>query len=121
MRRQGTCALPACQSILERITAVVVGSSRNTASLATPPPPPVADTAPSEPRITDYDRSHIATYLRLLDAAADGAPWDEVARVVLGLDPSGDADAARRIHASHLARARWISDQGYRDLLQRGR
>ena len=100
---------------------MVVGSSRNTASLATKPPPPVADTAPSEPRITDYDRSHIATYLRLLDAAADGAPWDEVARIVLGLNTEADAAAARAIFDSHLARARWISAHGYRDLLQRRR
>jgi hypothetical protein len=54
-----------------------------------------------------------------LDAADEGAPWDEVARLVLGLDPSRDTEGARRIHDSHLARARWISDQGYRDLLQR--
>jgi hypothetical protein len=79
----------------------------------------VAKAAPSEPRLTDYDRSHLATYLRLLDAADEGAPWDEVARLVLGLDPSRDTEGARRIHDSHLARARWISDQGYRDLLQR--
>jgi hypothetical protein len=98
---------------------VVVGSSRNSASLATNSPSPLADVAPSEPRITDYDRSHLATYLRLLDAAGEGAPWDEVARVVLGLDPSHDTEGARRIHDSHLARARWISDHGYRDLLQR--
>jgi len=40
---------------------------------------------------------------------------------VLGLDPVRHAEAARRIYDSHLARARWISDHGYRDLLQRAR
>jgi hypothetical protein len=69
--------------------------------------------------LTDYDREHLVTYLRLLDAAGEGAPWDEVARVVLGLDPTADPEAARRSHDSHLARARWISDHGYRDLLRR--
>jgi hypothetical protein len=98
---------------------VVVGNSRNTASLATNAPLALTDAAPSEPWITDYDRSHSATYLRLLDAADEGAPWEEVAKVVLGLDPSFDAERARCIHDSHLARARWMSEQGYRDVLQR--
>ncbi|MGF1623974.1 MAG: DNA -binding domain-containing protein [Alphaproteobacteria bacterium] len=84
------------------------------------PTPPTADTAPTDSAITDYDRAHLPLYLRLLDAAADGAPWQEAARVVLGLDPAEDAARARRAHDSHLARARWLSEHGYRDLLRRG-
>ena len=47
-----------------------------------PPPrnPPLADAAPTESALTDYDRLHLVTYLRLLDAAAEGADWQEVDR-----------------------------------------
>jgi hypothetical protein len=50
--------------------------------------PDVADTAPSDPVLTVYDEEHVITYLRLLDADAQGADWRDVARVVLHLDPS---------------------------------
>ena len=33
----------------------------------------VADAAPTAPILTGYDEQHLVTYLRLLDAAADGA------------------------------------------------
>jgi hypothetical protein len=37
--------------------------------------PQVADTAPNEPFLTGYDEQHLVTYLRLLDADAEGADW----------------------------------------------
>ena len=37
--------------------------------------PDVADLAPTESVLTVYDEEHIITYLRLLDADADGADW----------------------------------------------
>jgi hypothetical protein len=43
--------------------------------------PDVADTAPSDSVLTVYDEEHIITYLRLLDANAEGADWREVARI----------------------------------------
>jgi hypothetical protein len=49
--------------------------------------PDVADTAPSGALLTVCDEEHIITYLRLLDANAEGADWPEVARIVLHLDP----------------------------------
>lgn len=78
---------------------------------------PIADTAPSDDGITDYDRLHLVTYLRLLDAAADGADPAEVARIVLGIDPVAEPERALRVHASHLARARWMTEHGYRHLV----
>jgi hypothetical protein len=45
--------------------------------------PDVADTAPSDSVLTVYDKGHVITYLRLLDADAVGADWREVARIVL--------------------------------------
>jgi hypothetical protein len=56
---------------------------------------PVRDDAPGEPSLTAYDRRHLITYLRLLDAAAADADWREVARVVLGLDPEREPERAR--------------------------
>ena len=35
--------------------------------------PDVADTAPSMPELTPCDQEHLVTYLRLLDAEAEGA------------------------------------------------
>jgi hypothetical protein len=80
----------------------------------------IADLAPSEAQLTDYDRTHLSVYLRLLDAAAEGAAWEEAARIVLGIDPARQPERAKRAHDSHLARARWLSEHGYRDFLQRG-
>jgi hypothetical protein len=42
------------------------------------------------------------------------------ARIVLHLDPDQDTDRARRTFESHLARAQWMSGEGYKDLLQSG-
>jgi hypothetical protein len=55
--------------------------------------------------------------LRLLDADAKGADWREVARIVLHLNPRDDSDRARRAFDSHLSRAKWITEYGYRHLL----
>lgn len=78
----------------------------------------IAEKAPTEARITDYDRAHYSVYLRLIDAANAKAPWPEVARIVLGLDPDNDADRAKSIYDSHFARARWMVENGFRDLLR---
>lgn len=70
--------------------------------------------------MTAYDRAHLTVYVRLLDAADTNAPWDEATKIVLGLDPSVEPDRAKRVYDSHLARARWMMDHGYKDLLRRG-
>ena len=41
--------------------------------------PDVADEAPTTSVLTGYDEEHLVTYLRLLDAEADGADAKEVA------------------------------------------
>jgi len=56
--------------------------------------------------------------MRLLDAQADGADWEEVARIVLHRDPAGDAERTRLCWESHLARARWMTHTGYRRILE---
>ena len=89
--------------------------------MQTPPlNPEVADTAPSNSVLTVYDDEHVITYLRLLDADAVGADWRQVARIVLHLDPEHEPDRARRAFDSHLSRAKWMTERGYRLLLRGG-
>lgn len=78
----------------------------------------VDDEAPTAAVITPYDERHIITYLRLLDADAQNIDWREVARDVLRRDPARQAGRTKRCWASHLARARWMSAQGYRQLIE---
>lgn len=82
--------------------------------------PDVADVAPNESVLTTYDEQHLVTYWRLLDAEAAGADWKEVARIVLHIDPDREPVRARNAFDSHLARARWMADHGYRHLLRGG-
>ena len=82
--------------------------------------PPVSDTAPSGSVLTGYDEQHLVTYLRLLDAEAEGADWHEVARIVLHIDPAQEPERAHRAWTSHLMRARWMTESGYRHLLRGG-
>ena len=80
--------------------------------------PDVVDAAPTDLMLTPYDHEHTVTYLRLLDADAEGADWREVVTVIFGLDPEREPDRARIVHESHLARARWMAKTGYHHLLQ---
>lgn len=73
---------------------------------------------PDSAALTDYDREHVKLYMRLLDAEADGADWREVVSILFKLDPSSDPERARHIHDTHLARARWMTEHGYRQLLR---
>jgi hypothetical protein len=82
------------------------------------PNSPVADEAPDGPSVTSYDELHFIHYIRLLDADAEGVDWREVALIVLGIDPSKEPDRARRAYETHMARARWMTEHGYRDLLR---
>ena len=79
--------------------------------------PKVADEAPSTPEITNYDHEMLICYLRLLDTEVVGADWREVARVVLKADPDREYARAKQMYDTHLARARWMTKQGYRHLL----
>lgn len=47
----------------------------------------VDDVAPDSATLTDYDERHMAIYLLLLDAEAEGDSWQDVANVVLNIDP----------------------------------
>ena len=84
------------------------------------PDTPVRDAAPTSPVLTGYDEAHSIIYLRLLDAEAEGADWQEVARIVLGIDPAREPERAHRAWRSHLDRAKWMTTVGYRHLLRGG-
>jgi hypothetical protein len=58
------------------------------------------------------------TYLRHLQADAQGADWTEVVRSILHIDPDRDPARARRALDSHSARAGWMTEHGYRHLLR---
>jgi hypothetical protein len=76
---------------------------------------------PQSDSITLYDESHFVTYLRLLDADAEGADWCEVIKIVFEFDPGSDPEYARQVHDNHLKRAKWMTETGYRLLLEKHR
>jgi hypothetical protein len=76
------------------------------------------DRPPDAAGLTAYDQRHMPAYLRLLDAADEGADWREVVQIIFGIDPAREPKRARTIYDSHLARARWMTQSGYRHLLK---
>ena len=75
------------------------------------------DSPPGGAMLTAYDLAHIKTYLRLLDARDDpGATWQEAVHIIFGIDAQAEPDRARLVHDSHLARACWMTETGYRQL-----
>lgn len=84
--------------------------------------PAVQDEAPTSPALTDYDRLHFITYLRLLDSRGDPtATWEEACRLVLHIDPAHEPTRARRAYDTHMARATWMTESGYAHLLREAR
>lgn len=75
------------------------------------------DRPPDSEQLTTYDECHLADYLYLLDAEADGADWREAAGTIFGIDVAVEPDRAKTMHDSHLARARWMTEVGYAYLL----
>lgn len=75
------------------------------------------DDLPLGDGVTQYDKLQLVTYLRLLDADAEGADWREVALIVFGIDAGVEEERARRVYRAHLARAQWMRDGGFQHLL----
>jgi hypothetical protein len=80
-------------------------------------PATLRDAPPEAMQPTDYDWIHRIAYLRLLDAAADGADWRDAAKIVLDLDPDAEPERVHAIWEAHLARARWMTESGYKHYL----
>ncbi len=81
---------------------------------------PISDLAPQGDDLTDYDHAHMTLYLRLFDADESGASLQEVSQILFGIDADKEPERARKIYDSHLARARWMTEHGYRKLLEGG-
>ncbi|MGE8134149.1 DNA -binding domain-containing protein [Novosphingobium subterraneum] len=81
--------------------------------------PPFETHPPQEEGVTSYDERHLVTYLRLLDAEAEGADWREAVSIIFSIDAAREPERAKAVHDSHLARARWMTQAGYRHLLKR--
>ncbi|WP_425351709.1 DNA -binding domain-containing protein [Mesorhizobium helmanticense] len=71
------------------------------------------DEVPWSERLTAYDKEHFKTYLRFLDASAADASSEEMAQVILGIDPAEEPVRARKAARSHLDRANWMMMTGY--------
>ena len=71
--------------------------------------------------ITEYDRAHLKHYIMMLDGDAAGAPWQEIMRIVFKVDPEADPTRFKRRFDAHLARAKWMTREGYNHLLDSSR
>ena len=78
------------------------------------------DRVPKTADLTDYDRANVVLYLRILDAESDGGSWQEAAKLLLGMDAELQPERAWTSYQSHLQRAKWLSREGYRQLLLKG-
>lgn len=76
-------------------------------------PNDVFGTPPIGGQLTADDRERAKIYLRLLDAEAAGASWQEAVAALFARDPAADPERLEHWHAAHLARAKWIRDGGY--------
>jgi hypothetical protein len=76
------------------------------------------DLAPTEPRFTEYDQRHMALYLSLLHAKAEGTSDTVIARNVFGIDAVLEPDRAKTVIESHHRRALWLSGPGSQHVLE---
>lgn len=74
--------------------------------------PPISET------VTDYDQACLRLYLILLDAESSGADWVETHRRAFGLLPEADLEYRLEQYQAHLKRARWMTESGYKQLIQ---
>ena len=78
------------------------------------------DVAPWADEITPYDRDHFKLYMRLHDAHTSGAEFAEIMQVLFDIDAYQEPERARQMHDTHSARARWMTEVGYRQLVREG-
>lgn len=79
----------------------------------------IADEAPWSDQINAYDEAQFRLYLRLLDAIEAKASNVEICKVLFDIDAEREPARAQRCLESHLRRARWMTERGYRELLSR--
>lgn len=79
----------------------------------------IADEAPWSDAINAYDEAQFRLYLRLLDAVEAKASNSEICKILFGIDAEREPTRAQKCLESHLRRARWMTEHGYRELLHR--
>ncbi|MER9270453.1 DUF2285 domain-containing protein [Mesorhizobium sp. M0643] len=78
--------------------------------------PGISEEVPWSDSITVYDKENFTIYLQILDASADNASEEEMAKLILGIDPVLEPVRARKALRSHLDRANWMVTTGYKEL-----
>ena len=82
-------------------------------------PARIANEAPCAATVTDYDEAHLPTYIRLLDAIRVGASQKEICKVLFEIDADLEPERARLCFETHRKRAQWMTEKGYRLLLNK--
>jgi hypothetical protein len=78
----------------------------------------IADEAPWSDKVNAYDYAQFKLYLRLLDAVAANAPGAKICKILFNIDAEAEPERARKCLDSHLKRARWMTQEGYLDLVR---
>ncbi|MER9875549.1 DUF2285 domain-containing protein [Mesorhizobium sp. M0195] len=78
--------------------------------------PGLLEEVPWSDSITVYDKENFTIYMRILDACADNASEEEMAKLILGIDPLLEPVRARKAVRSHIDRANWMVTTGYKEL-----
>ena len=85
------------------------------------PGPEIADEVPWFDHMTEYDNRYDTICLCFLDADAEPASKEDMARQLVEIDPAREPERARKALERHPARARWMTVFGYRELVRRDR
>lgn len=72
---------------------------------------------PTETRFTDYDERHMALYLSLLHAKAEGTSDAAIARDIFGIDAALEPERAAAVIENHHRRALWLAGPGSQHVL----
>src|SRR5581483_11928 len=68
----------------------------------------VARKPPTTDAFTSYDEEHMALYMSLLHARAEGVPDAEIARTLFGIDAASEPEQVRLSIEAHYQRALWL-------------
>lgn len=80
-------------------------------------PPTPFEPPESSPILTQRDRDYAVLYLQILDAAKAGVDWRIVARDVLKLNSASSMEAAKSTYDQFYTRAKWMTEVGYKLLV----
>lgn len=78
----------------------------------------IADLAPTDASVTEYDQAHFLTYARVLDADRNGLDWATGLKTILYRDFGDDFHAGKSCWDSHVSRAEWIVGDGLALIVQ---